>query len=401
MNILFYGTNASNPTLGGIARISYNLICYFQSQGINCYAITKYMGNTQIKENFQLYFPNENLYSDENNRYLRKIILEKKIDIVINQLAICNTDVDFLYSLKKYYPTLIIVSCIHNPILNQIRNYPYLKEFALKEKHLGFIFEILATPILRYVYNYLGIIIRKKQYVLNLMQKSNSVLMLTPGHMQELLDIVKNDFIEKISYIPNCINLEKDTNIGKENIVLWIGSVNTSVKRIDYMLDIWKEFSVQNTRWQLMVLGDGPDLVWAKKNVLSNNIKNVSFLGRVNPIPFYKKAKVSCVTSSYESFSMVIIESQKYGVVPIVNNSFPSASYLINNGYNGCLVKMFDKKMFTQSLKDITSNQHLLDKMRVNCLNSVSKFSVSNIGPIWIKYLENLKSVKYKSTICL
>lgn len=153
------------------------------------------------------------------------------------------------------------------------------------------------------------------------------------------------------------------------------------------MLEVWHLFSETNTDWYLYILGDGPDLNWAKNYVAHNNIRNIFFEGRVDPVEYYKKAKISCITSSYESFSMVIVESFKYGVVPIVNNSFPSASYLVDNENNGLLVKKFSKKSFLLALRELTSSQSKIEKMRLRGLKSALMYSTDVVGEKWLQLL--------------
>lgn len=388
MNILFYGTNASSPCSGGIARITYNLLHFFNSKGICTLSIGMDKSNSANPfADYQFFFPSLKPYCEQNKKYLEKIIFEHKINVIINQAAISMSDVDFLYDLKVKNPSLHIISCIHNPILNQVENYAYLKEFILKKHHLKLLSKVLLLPVLEPIYKLCGIMIRRKQYAGKLIDKSDKIVMLSPGHMKELTDVVGYKYTDKITYIPNCISLDYDKLLFKDNIILWIGNVDTSIKRIDFMLEVWHLFSETNTDWYLYVLGDGPDLDWAKNYVAHNNIKNIYFEGRVNPVEYYKKAKISCITSSYESFSMVIVESFKYGVVPIVNNSFPSASYLVDNENNGLLVKKFSKKSFLLALRELTSSQSKIEKMRLRGLKSALLYSTDVVGEKWLQLL--------------
>lgn len=388
MNILFYGTNASSPCSGGIARITYNLLHFFNSKGICTLSIgTNRSNSANPVTDYQFFFPSPNPYSEQNKKYLEKIIFEHKINIIINQAAISMSDVDFIYDLKVKNPSLNIISCIHNPILNQIENYAYLKEFFFKKHHLNLMSKILLLPVLEPFYRFCGIMIRRKQYAGKLVEKSDKIVMLSPGHMKELTDVIGNKYIDKVTYIPNCISLNYNNQLFKDNIILWVGNVDTSIKRIDFMLEVWRLFSETNTDWKLYILGDGPDLNWAKNYVVDNNIRNIYFEGRVDPAEYYRKAKISCITSSYESFSMVIVESFKYGVVPVVNNSFPSASYLVENEVNGLLVRKFNKMSFLLALRELTSSQSKIEKMRLRGLKSALLYSTDVVGEKWLKLL--------------
>lgn len=84
---------------------------------------------------------------------------------------------------------------------------------------------------------------------------------------------------------------------------------------------------------------------------------------------------------------MVIVESFKYGVVPIVNNSFPSASYLVDNENNGLLVKKFSKKSFLLALRELTSSQSKIEKMRLRGLKSALLYSTDVVGEKWLQLL--------------
>ena len=300
-------------------------------------------------------------------------------------------DVLFTSGLKEDFPNLKIILCIHNPVLNQIVNYPYLKEFFLRKHHLSFLFNLLSCPKLEPIYKRAGIMIRRKQYSSILTQNGDKIVMLSPGHMQELIDVIGEDNADKVIFIPNCIDLSGNyNNISKENMILWVGAVGTSIKRIDYMLEIWKLFSKKDSSWNLYILGEGSGLGWAKDYAQKNNLKNIFFTGRCNPEEYYKRAKISCVTSSYESFSMVVLESLKYGVVPIVNNSFPSASYLVKDGVNGFLPKKFDKSEFLNALQKVTSSDDLWKAMSKNSIKSARKFSTDNVGREWLKLFDEL-----------
>ena len=86
----------------------------------------------------------------------------------------------------------------------------------------------------------------------------------------------------------------------------------------------------------------------------------------------------------------MVLESLKYGVVPIVNNSFPSASYLVKDGVNGFLPKKFDKSEFLNALQKVTSSDDLWKAMSKNSIKSARKFSTDNVGREWLKLFDEL-----------
>lgn len=391
MTILFFHLNGIQPNNGGISRITYNLINEFSHIGIAAYALGLKTKDEIEYEKWQYFLPLRELESKENKDCLLSLINKLKVDVIVNQAALDHHAVCFIDEVHQINKKVKIISCIHNSVLTQIKNYPFQIESKLCESHKTFIFKALSLKITRYALELYGILSRHSQY-LKMLESSDKVVMLSPGHRKELVKMLCGRYGKKIAYIPNCILNVSNEEVfeEKENLVLWVGTVDRSVKRIDFILDVWEQFWLVNKGWKLLVLGDGPALEWAKKQVKKRNLQTVDFLGRVNPEPYYRKAKISCVTSSHESFSMVILESFSAGVVPIVNNSFPSASYLIKNAYNGRLANEFDRKSFLKCLQETTSSKETLNAMAHNALLSAKKYTAGEISKMWIELFQKL-----------
>ena len=122
----------------------------------------------------------------------------------------------------------------------------------------------------------------------------------------------------------------------------------------------------------------------------SLNLKRVNFVGATNPEEYYKKGSIFCMTSSYESFGMVLTEAMQFGCVPILFNSYATASEIVSNNNDGFLITPFDLDEYSLKLIELMNNKQLRNKMSDNAKSSVKKFSIENIGNLWIKLLNNL-----------
>ena len=192
----------------------------------------------------------------------------------------------------------------------------------------------------------------------------------------------------KIDIIPNfnSTNLQYDRR--KDNEVLWIGTTEFQTKRLDFMLDVWCIVYKNNPGWTLKVLGDGPSLTMAKELVKKEHIANVSFEGRVDPTKYLESAKIICVTSSHESFSLVTIEGLASGVYPVIINSFPAASMLIKNQENGSLVKAFSRAEFAKELNRVMNSPLPSPE---SLAASVEKYSPEQAYQNWMALFDSLK----------
>lgn len=392
MNIVFFHQNGINPKAGGISRITFNLITELNKRkDIKAYAIGLLTNEEGEYAQWQFFLPSKSLDTEANIRYIATFVEQKDINILVNQAALNLKTVYFFSKVHSQCCSIKIVSCIHNSVLTQIKNYPFQIEHRLLMKKQKLAFNFLRNGLCRSLLEFISIIMRHKQY-LRLAQSSDTIVMLSPGHRKEMTRMLLGRFSQKVIYIPNCILDIEQIAFPKENIILWIGTVDLSVKRIDFMLDVWEQFDSKRNGWKLLVLGDGPALDWAKEQVEARDIQRIEFLGRVTPEPYYAKARISCVTSSHEAFSMVILESLANGVVPVVNNCFPSASYLIKSGVDGSLVKEFDRNDFVRQLVKLTSNDSYLNGMAENCLIEARKYKTSVVCDQWINMFHQLLS---------
>lgn len=381
MNILFLSGYSINPQDGGIARITHTLANMFNERGHNIW----YLGYRKVSDddsNRQLYFPiGKPIAIKENIDYLENIIDTKNIDIVIVQKTPCRDYIKMLAACKKKH-NFLIVSCFHNLILRHIYNYAYVVENKLKKKKLSLFFNILKNRWINHLLVKFYIAKNRSLYKY-VVDNSDVSLVLCEGHKEELLTMIGEKSNESIRIMPNCCNENNINKREKANEVIWVGRVDCDVKRIDYMMDIWDRIQNKHPNWSLIILGDGPSLSDMKKRAQINNNKNVRFEGRVIPDSYYDKAKIICVTSTFESFSLVTIEAKMHGVVPVVQNSFPIAREIVNNSVDGVLVKPFDIDEFSKQLDILMSNEDLINCYSQKAIESSQQYSPNRILSLW------------------
>jgi glycosyltransferase involved in cell wall biosynthesis len=103
---------------------------------------------------------------------------------------------------------------------------------------------------------------------------------------------------------------------------------------------------------RLLFLGDGEER--AALTSLANNLgvaSDVSFKGNVsNPLPFMKHAAVLALSSTVESFGLVLVEALAMGL-PIVATDCPTGPReILRGGAYGTLVPVGDSSAFAEAL---------------------------------------------------
>ena len=387
MNIVFFHSNGILPTLGGISRITDTLGALFTDKDNNVWYIgmqDKHKGSKYRP--WQSFLPSSNLFSDVNVKYIREFVRKHKVDAIINQCALDPRSAEFL-SICKKETAFLLISCFHNSILTPVYNGAYQKEYNLKKRGLGVLFYLMKTRVVASLITRAYIIKHRKRY-LSTVINSDKVILLCDGQLPELYRMCGIKTSDKVCIIPNCIDVNVEYPKSKEKIVLWVGNFDYSIKRPDNMLRIWKQVEAKHPDWKLFMLGNGPS--WEEMKAMSHSLglKQVRFVGRINPEEYYKQALISCITSVHEAFPMVVIESQKYGCITVVNNSFTSAPFLIQDGINGCLVLAFNNNAFAEAIDSLMNNSERLKMMSAKAKESVKRFSLDNVYKEWMQTLQ-------------
>ena len=141
--------------------------------------------------------------------------------------------------------------------------------------------------------------------------------------------------------------------------------------------------------WKLLIAGDGIYLNRYKSYAEENKLKNIEFLGRVNPVPYYREASIFMMTSKSEGFPLTLNEAMQYGVVPLAFDSFASIRDIINDSENGFIIPEMDMKAYSDTLLNLMTDDRLRRNMAMNALDSCKRYLPERIGDMWWKLLNS------------
>lgn len=155
--------------------------------------------------------------------------------------------------------------------------------------------------------------------VCNNLIDANKILELSeekiPEDEQEMLKenkekILKEKSGNKFTQIVNkIVNITK----GKKDVVTFInvGRHDERQKRLSRLIDAAFLLKRDNLNFRILFVGDGPQTEKYKKQVKEKGLEdNIIFLGRKeNPYPYYKMSDCVVLTSDYEGYPVVFLES--------------------------------------------------------------------------------------------
>ena len=387
MNILFVYTSQFVRCAGGVQRVSLVLAEFFVSRGHRCFFLSSEEPALDHKPD-HFFLPDTRLLeSDKNKVFLRKIIARKNIDIVINQAALGGRFAVLCNEACKVRKVLIL-SVIHNSLLGNLEGFNSSNKKIFKiipVKLLPFIESKMVRALLYKLY-----IAKYKNKYRRLYALSDQIILLSDSYLPQFELFVDEASPEKVLCLPNPSSFSATCEKKKkQNELLFVGRIDVTQKRVDLLLEIWRRISPINPSWTLNILGDGPDRSKLQDRVKKLGLKGVRFVGFKDPMPFYAKAKILCMTSSFEGFPLVLAEAQSYGVVPILFDTFPSAKDIITDKLNGLLIRPYDIESYVENLQILLNNSgRKFEIMSGEARKNAERFTIEEVGSGWLKLFD-------------
>ena len=396
MNICFLSYRENNPYIGGIENVTYTLSKELTERGHNIICLSQI--HSQIDKPYapvckELFLPNhEYINSKENLDFLCKLIEEENIDIIINQYSTTLGFCELCHNAKQLYNNIKIVTPLHlepEQSIKGLRN-----NFFIKYKNgcdfKAFILD--AILFLRfYLYKKRGLYKKIKQELSYIIATSDKIVLLSDNTQKDVERITGKECKEKLCSIGNPIKTYTDVKqTRKKKQLLYVGRLEFGLKRIDRIIDIWKKIEKENPDWTFKIVGDGPYRQDFEEIVNKEKIERLYFEGYQDPQEYYKESSIICLTSSSESFAIVLAEAQSYGCVPIAYNSYNALPDIITDGYNGYVIPSFKQNLFIDRLQMLMNDNELRCSMSRNAIEHSKKFGLGIIVDKWEQLLQSL-----------
>ena len=177
---------------------------------------------------------------------------------------------------------------------------------------------------------------------------------------------------------PIAIPAKNDDNILRERSILMVGRL-IKTKHQDKLIEMFAR--VNRPDWKLILVGydhlkqkNMEALVRLTKEL---NIEHqVVFTGKQENIDFlYRSASIFAFTSSSEGFPNVIGEAMAAGLPVIAFDCVAGPSEMIQDGYNGFLIPLYNYELFEAGMAQLMDSEELRRNMGIHGKESIKKFS--------------------------
>jgi len=234
--------------------------------------------------------------------------------------------------------------------------------------------------------------IPKSRFLAKVLYKNAFQLVAVSQEIKKLIQL-KYGF-NQVSAIYNCLSkselvANQDTPKLPQKFILFFGRIDDQVKNISLLIDAYNQSKLAVNNTKLVILGEGPDTTYLKQKTVDLQLQHqIVFLPYcADPSSIIKRALFSVLSSRYEGFGMVLIESLSFGI-PVVSVDCKSGpSEVINHKENGLLVDNHNPIALADAFNEFIENKKLYNHCKEQAKQSVEKFSIKILSEKWSQLL--------------
>lgn len=352
---------------------------------------SKMFGYDDRAYNFLLLPDSKCFNTSKNRKVIIDYIIRNEIDVIFN-LMHPNMDLNvFLFFVKRN---------VHCQIFNLIHSRPdlgiYNKCYQIKhEKCYGKGLKMFLQKNFFSLYIFMLKCWIRILYLISY-NVNDAVILLSNSYMEIYRKMLGLKSMNRIFAVPNPMpQIESEISIErKKNQIIFVEHL-IEIKAVHRLLLIWHSIEDELLDWDLVIVGDGPQYSYLKSLVETRNMKRVYFKGKIDSISLIDQSKILALVSTFEGLPTVFLEAMALGVIPVGYDTFPSIYDLIDDGESGYIVPFENKEEYAKVLLKIAKNDKLRQKMAENAKKKSEKFSINEIGRIWIDIFNSMK--RYES----
>lgn len=386
-NILFL---LKGLEIGGLEVVTAVLANNFVEEGHQVSIFSFLGGKHSIAERFdkriKLYQQDDYSPSKENVSKLRKVLVDDKIDVIINQWGLPYTPIKTARKAAKGL-NIKIISVYHNaPSFNgRIQKLSIalmgcenpIKRLVLSLQRTAF--RMVTSRAMSYIY-----------------KKSDLFLVLSPSYIDDFKKFTGVSDGSHLQVLTNPITVEQDGYAfgKKRKEIIYVGRLDFVQKRVYRVIDTWNYLEEGFPDWRLTIVGDGEDRENLENHVKCLGLKRVSFDGFQKPIDYYKRASMLLLTSDFEGFPLVLAECMSFGVIPAVYNSYSAVGDIIDDGKDGVIIPYhkdgYQAEEAANMIAPIMKDDAKREQMALAAIKKSKEYSVEKIYSEWERVFHSL-----------
>ena len=312
----------------------------------------------------------------KNETYFHR--LSKSINlIVLNINNVRNSTFPLLKYIYKNKPKIMFVFNYESSIIIMILRYILrfklkiisrnINTFSIKLeqfKKQGYWTKYFVLPLIKLFYD-------KTDHVINQCYAMRDDLIRMYPRLTENSSVIYNPVP---FHIEEYINKHDLSQIKKKNYILCVGRLEKQ-KAFNYAIEAFSGIKDNFPNLRLKIVGQGSLKQELKQKAIDLNVENrVDFEGfQKDIIPYYLHSKATVLTSIYEGYPNVLIESIAMNTPVVAFNCPNGPNEIIKDGINGYLVNQFDVKDLKNKLSILLEEKFDYENLKNSIKNNHSE----------------------------
>lgn len=204
-----------------------------------------------------------------------------------------------------------------------------------------------------------------------------------------LTDRQRQDVEKRFGYRDNYFTIshpieEKKITQQKDHTIVMLTRLDYQ-KRLDHAVRIFELVHQKDPTLKLEIYGKGDKELMLKEMIAERHLEDVVFLrGHSQEAQnVVQRAMFSLITSRYEGFPLAVEESLANGTPVLAYDIKYGPADMVQDGYNGYLIKEGDIKTFANKIVLLANDATLLKKMSANAIESTRKWNPTEFVEKW------------------
>lgn len=191
---------------------------------------------------------------------------------------------------------------------------------------------------------------------------------------------------KNIIIIPNFVRKIEKTGEKAQNIIITVCRLVNN-KGLEDLLEIF--YNTKNNNWKLLIIGDGPLRKFLELKAMTLGIdKKVIFAGfQENVDYFLQQAKIFAFCSYSEGFPNALLEAIATPLPCVSYDCNAGPSDIIEDGVNGFLIPVGNKKMFAAKLQQLMDDENMQQQFVQKAALIATDFKVEKIAKSYYDFI--------------
>ncbi len=198
----------------------------------------------------------------------------------------------------------------------------------------------------------------------------------------------------KCVYIPHNLDFwpENPSSCKSKNLIS-VGRLSAEKGYLD-LIEIFNKITQIHEDWCLHIIGDGDQRPLLEEKIASYNLQDKVILHGYKENKYVKEmlslSSIYVMTSFEESFGIVLIEAQSFGLPCVAFDSAKGATEIITDSDNGYLVAGRDLKKFENKVRYLIEDEDTRILLGRNGRLNAIQYKENTIANKWIEFFNSI-----------